>query len=95
MSPDTERIAELAALIGQRLGSAMRDVIPAEAQTHLLNAQRELLTAAFLIYEHQAGARRPAPPRTPATRPAARRRPGPDVGAPRSRRPRVERIEIE
>lgn len=94
MSPDTERIAELAALIGQRLGNAMRDVIPAEAQAHLLNAQRELLTAAFLIYEHQAGARRPAPPRAPATGPAARRRPS-SGGAQRSRRPRVERIEIE
>ncbi|HKF74889.1 MAG TPA: hypothetical protein VKF59_02000 [Candidatus Dormibacteraeota bacterium] len=94
MSPDTERIAELAALIGQRVGSALRDVIPAEAQAHLVNAQRELLTAAFLIYEHQAGARRPPPSRAPAARAPARRRPS-SGGAQGSRRPRVERIEIE
>lgn len=86
MSREAERVAEVAALIGQRLGSAMKDVLPPEAQTHLLNAQRELLTALFLIYEHQMGARRPQP--------AARKR-GRSSRATAERRPRVQRIEIE
>ena len=82
MSRETDRLVELAALIGQRLNSAVRDVVPPEAHEHLLNAQRELLTALFLIYEHQVGARRPA---TPAPR---KRLHG-------SRGPRVKRIEID
>jgi hypothetical protein len=79
---ETERLVEVAALIGGRLNSAVKDVIPPEAQTHLLNAQRELLTAVFLIYEHQVAGRRAAPP-------APRRR----ASAPR--KPRVQRIDIE
>jgi hypothetical protein len=59
---DSERLAEMAGFLGQRINSALKDVIPPEAQLHLLNAQRELLTAVFLIYEHQVAARRgPAP----------------------------------
>ncbi len=81
MSHETERLVEVATMIGQRLNSAVKDVVPPEAQTHLLNAQRELLTALFLIYEHQMGARRPGPPEPKRAR------------APR--RPRVQRIEIE
>jgi hypothetical protein len=41
-----------------RMGGLVREFVPAEAQLHLLNAQRELLTALMLIYEHQAEARR-------------------------------------
>jgi hypothetical protein len=83
VSHDTERVLEVAALLGRRLNSAVQDVIPAEAQVHLLNAQRELLTALFLIYEHQVGARRPDPaPQTHAR--GGRRRPS-----------RVEHIEVE
>ena len=58
MGPDSERLAEMAGFLGQRINSALKDVIPPEAQLHLLNAQRELLTAVFLIYEHQVAARR-------------------------------------
>lgn len=76
---------EVAGLIGQRLNTAVKDVIPPEAQTHLLNAQRELLTALLLIYEHQVGARRSAP----ATRRRSR------AGAATARQRRVQRIEIE
>jgi hypothetical protein len=83
MSRESERLVEAATMIGQKLGSAMKDVMPPEAQTHLLNAQRELLTALFLIYEHQVGARRPEP----STRKRTRTR--------SPRRPRVQRIEIE
>ena len=82
MSRETERLIEVAALIGGRLNTAVKDVIPPEAQTHLLNAQRELLTAVFLIYEHQVGGRRSGPA-APARRGRA------------SRKPRVQRIDVE
>lgn len=58
MSSETERLAELLGEVGQRLGGALGEFVPPEAHRHLLNAQRELLTALFLIYEHQVGARR-------------------------------------
>jgi hypothetical protein len=82
VSAETERFAEVAALIGRRLNTAVKDVIPPEAHAHLLNAQRELLTAIFLIYEQQAGARRPTT-RAPRGR------------AQTARKPRVQRIEID
>jgi len=82
MSRETERLVEVAAMIGQRLNTAVQDVVPAEAHAHLLNAQRELLTALFLIYEHQMGARRPEPP---ARKGRTSRKP----------RPRVQHIEID
>jgi hypothetical protein len=69
--------------LGQRVSALLKDVVPPDAQQHLLNAQRELLTALLLIYEHQAGARR-----TPARRQV---RPGS-----RSRRsPRLTRIDVK
>jgi len=58
VSPDGEKLAEMAGFLGHRINSALKDVIPPEAQLHLLNAQRELLTAVFLIYEHQVTTRR-------------------------------------
>lgn len=90
MSREIERAVEVAAMLAQRIGGAVGDVIPAEAHGHLLNAQRELLTALFLIYEHQVGARRPEPPE-PA--PSRRRSGGARPAA--TRRPRVQHIEIE
>jgi hypothetical protein len=87
MSHETERLVEVAAMIGQRLNSAVKDVVPPEAHAHLLNAQRELLTALFLIYEHQAGARRHEPEPPPAGRTRSTQR--------AQRRSRVERIEID
>lgn len=78
---DGERLVQIAHEMSERLGSAVREVIPPDAQHHLLNAQRELLTALLIIYEHQVGIRRAG--RRP--RPAARR-------APRSR---VTKIKIE
>jgi len=82
MSREADRLVEMASLIGQRINSAVRDVVPPEAHEHLLNAQRELLTALFLIYEHQVGARR-------HTTPAPRKR------SPAARGARVKRIEID
>jgi hypothetical protein len=78
---DGERLVQLAHEMGERLGSVVRDVIPPDAQHHLLNAQRELLTALVLIYEHQAGSRRSTTRRRSAAR--------------RPTRPRVTRIKIE
>ncbi|HZV50751.1 MAG TPA: hypothetical protein VFD49_13405 [Candidatus Dormibacteraeota bacterium] len=71
MSVEAERLAELLELVSRRLSAAFEGVVPPEARQHLLNAQRELLTALLLIYEHQLGSRRP-----PDRRPASRRRRG-------------------
>lgn len=70
MSPEAQRWAELF----EKVQGALGEVIPAEAQMHLLNAQRELLTAMVIIYEHGFGARG-ATPRRPAKRSPAPRRP--------------------
>jgi hypothetical protein len=83
---DTDRLLELVGELGQRLSHAFRDVVPPEAEVHLLNAQRELLTALCLIYEHRMG--RPAPPRRRPSRRTARR-PGPPE------RRRIERIDVQ
>ena len=58
---ESDRLLHVARELTERVGGALEDVIPPDARRHLLNAQRELLTALFLIYEHQAGARRPPP----------------------------------
>ena len=88
MSPripgDGERLYELAQEMGERIGHVVREVVPADAATHLLNAQRELLTAIVLIYEHQAGGRRDG--REPATAPRRRARP---------KTRRVDRIRVD
>ncbi|HEX6488670.1 MAG TPA: hypothetical protein VF137_07340 [Candidatus Dormibacteraeota bacterium] len=67
-----------------RVGGLVREFVPAEAQLHLLNAQRELLTALILIYEHQAEARR--------GKPEPRRAVGSRGG---ERAPRLRRIDID
>jgi hypothetical protein len=71
---------DLAFELGHRLSGLLREVVPPDAQHHLLNAQRELLTALLLIYEHQAGARRAAPRRRVRAAP---------------RQPRLKRIDVE
>lgn len=86
---ESERLLHFARELTTRLGGAVHDMVPPEAQQHLLNAQRELLTAIFLIYEHQAGARHVAEPAPRRRRPAAGRSgKGPDQA-------RVSRIDIE
>ncbi|MBO0702026.1 MAG: hypothetical protein J2P38_03785 [Candidatus Dormibacteraeota bacterium] len=57
MSTEAERLAELVTDLGRRLAQAFGDVVSPEAQRHLRNAQREMLTALFLIYEEQLGRR--------------------------------------
>ncbi len=87
MRGESDRLLELVNEIAHRVNGALRDVIPGDAQRHLLNAQRELLTALFLIYEHQAGARHREPePRSAA---GGRRRAATVRGS------RVKRIEID
>ena len=53
MSRDGERVIELMNELGSRVGNVLSDVIPPAAQVHLLNAQRELITALMLIYENR------------------------------------------
>jgi len=72
MSPEAQRWAELF----EKVQGALSDVVPPEAQVHLLNAQRELLTAMVIIYEHGFGSRGQAASR--AAKPSSRsRRPRP------------------
>ncbi len=86
---ESERLLRLAHELTSRVGGAVKDMVPPEAQHHLLNAQRELLTALFLIYEHQAGARRAPQPEPPARRPRSRSAPA-STG-----KPRIRKIDIE
>jgi hypothetical protein len=87
MSRDGERLIETVNELGTRVGHLLSDMVPPAAQVHLLNAQRELITALMLIYEHRVTA---APGRRRGTTAGARR-------APARRRPskRVGKIPIE
>ena len=62
MTRDGERAIELINELGSRVGHLLSDMVPPAAQVHLLNAQRELITALMLIYENRV-----------APEPAARR----------------------
>ena len=68
MTRDGERVIELVNELGSRVGHLVSDMVPPAAQVHLLNAQRELITALMLIYENRV-----AP--TPSTRRARTVRP--------------------
>ncbi|HEX3507822.1 MAG TPA: hypothetical protein VHW94_05480 [Candidatus Dormibacteraeota bacterium] len=86
MTRDGERLIELINELGSRVTHVVSDMVPPAAQVHLLNAQRELITALMLIYENRVTA--PAPGR-PRSRAAAAR-------TPRRRSPRrVGKIPIE
>lgn len=71
MSRDGERVIELINELGSRVGHVLSDMVPPAAQVHLLNAQRELITALMLIYENRVA---PEPPARRARRATARRR---------------------
>ena len=82
MSRDGERLIETVNELGTRIGHLLSDMVPPAAQVHLLNAQRELITALMLIYEHRVTAA-PGGRRTPAAgarRTPAKRRPSKRVG---------------
>jgi hypothetical protein len=53
MSRDGERVIELMNELGSRVGHVVSDMVPPAAQVHLMNAQRELITALMLIYENR------------------------------------------
>ena len=80
MSRDGERVIELASELASRLGHLLTDVVPPSAQVHLLNAQRELITALVLIYEHRVSppsrGRATASSRRASSRPRTARRTG-------------------
>jgi hypothetical protein len=77
MTRDGERLIELINELGSRVTHVVSDMVPPSAQVHLLNAQRELITALMLIYENRVT----APPagrarsKTSAPRTARRRAP--------------------
>jgi hypothetical protein len=56
MSRDGERLIELLNELGSRVTHVVSDMVPPAAQVHLLNAQRELITALMLIYENRVTA---------------------------------------
>ena len=86
MSRDGENVIELINELGSRVGHLLSDMVPPRAQVHLLNAQRELITALMLIYEHRVsatpGARRRATSAAPgdSRRATARKRAPKRVG---------------
>jgi len=53
MSRDGERAIELINELATRVSNVLSDMVPPSAQVHLLNAQRELITALVLIYENR------------------------------------------
>jgi hypothetical protein len=71
MSRDGERMIELVNELASRVGHVVSDMVPPAAQVHLLNAQRELITALMLIYENRVA---PTPTATRARGARARRR---------------------
>jgi hypothetical protein len=85
---DTAGMVEFVLEMGKRLSHAFSDGLPDEARQHLVNAQRELITALVLMYEHQAGTRRAE---YPARRAAAARR----ARTAPPKRPRSSKIPIE
>lgn len=83
MSRDGERLIELINELGSRVSQVVSDMVPPKAQVHLLNAQRELITALMLIYEHRVTEGAPGRPRRQAAAPrraSPRRRPPPRAG---------------
>lgn len=75
MSRDGERLIELLSEASTRMGNLLSDMVPPSAQVHLLNAQRELITALVLIYEHRVTSERPRRGSAGARHAPARRRP--------------------
>jgi hypothetical protein len=83
MSRDGERLIELVNELGSRVSHVLTDMVPPAAQVHLLNAQRELITALMLIYENRVTTTTPGRTRRSSTsgrRAASRRRTSPHAG---------------
>jgi hypothetical protein len=82
MTREGERLIELVNELATRIGHVLSDVVPPKAQVHLLNAQRELITALMLIYEHRVttGADGPRRSALASSRASARKRASRRVG---------------
>ncbi|TMD35886.1 MAG: hypothetical protein E6I95_03360 [Chloroflexi bacterium] len=83
MSRDGERLIELVNELGARVSHVLTDMVPPAAQVHLLNAQRELITALMLIYENRVTTTPSGPTRRSSAsgrRAPSRRRPSPHAG---------------
>jgi hypothetical protein len=91
MSRDGEHVIELINELGSRIGHLLSDMVPPRAQVHLLNAQRELITALMLIYEHRVTT---TPGGRARSTPAASRAPRGATGRRRSAK-RAGKIPIE
>ena len=87
MSRDGERLIELVSELGTRMSNLLSDMVPPSAQVHLLNAQRELITALVLLYEHRVTTGSNERPR--------RRASGAKAAPARRRASRVGKIPIE
>ena len=75
MTRDGERLIELINELGSRVTHVVSDMVPPSAQVHLLNAQRELITALMLIYENRVSAVPSSRAKaTPSSQRTARRR---------------------
>jgi hypothetical protein len=78
---DGERLIELLNELGSRVTHVMSEMVPPAAQVHLLNAQRELITALMLIYENRVTAAPTGRAKAgPSSQRSARRRPPRRVG---------------
>ncbi|MEA2637552.1 MAG: hypothetical protein QOE18_609 [Chloroflexota bacterium] len=73
------------------LGTSLGDLVPPEAQRHLLNAQRELLLAVAAMIEHHTQTASAAEPSPAGTRGRGGKRTRGDTG--RSRRPAPVELE--
>jgi hypothetical protein len=83
MSRDGERLIELVNELGARVSHVLTDMVPPAAQVHLLNAQRELITALMLIYENRVTTTTPGrtrPSSASGRRTPSRRRTSPRAG---------------
>jgi hypothetical protein len=91
MSRDGEHVIELINELGARVGHLLSDMVPPRAQVHLLNAQRELITALMLIYENRVTASPRGPGRSTSSGPRGSGRAPARKRAPK----RVGKIPIE
>jgi hypothetical protein len=73
------------------LGTSLGDLVPPEAQRHLLNAQRELLLAVAAMIEHHTQTAPPPEPSAKGARGRGAKRTRGDTG--RSRRPAPVELE--
>ena len=83
--------AKLVDEASRMLGTSLGDLVPPEAQRHLLNAQRELLLAVAAMIEHHTQTAPAAEPPSTESSGRGRKRTRGDAG--RSRRP--SRVELE